>query len=114
MKISKTNKVLFLLAILSLLGFQTARAVRPLYSPFAQVAGNQFNPGFQNGSFNTARFDQPLGLSVSEDGTRLFVADSLNNLIRVIHLDQNNEVGTVAGQGSPGGLDGPVTQAQFR
>lgn len=77
------------------------------------MAGSQFTASYRDGSFNTARFNQPLGLTVSDDGTRLFVADSLNNRIRVIHLDQNNEVGTIAGQSVAGNSDGPLTLAQF-
>ncbi len=71
------------------------------------------HPGFRDGSFNTALFNEPLGLAVSADGTRLFVADAGNNRIRVIHLDQNNEVTTLAGQDGAGKLDGPLTLAQF-
>jgi hypothetical protein len=113
MKTSKTTLVLVLSVFLILLAVPVARAIRPLYSPFSVVAGTQFTAGFKDGSFSTARFNQPLGLAVSDDGTQLFVADSLNNRIRVIHLDQNNEVGTVVGQASPGNLDGPLTLAQF-
>ncbi len=113
MKTTKTILALFLMALVSLLAVPAARAIRPLYSPFSVVAGTLCASGFQDGSFNTARFNQPLGLTLSDDGSRLFVADSLNNRIRVIHLDQNNEVGTVAGQGAPGNSDGPLTLAQF-
>ncbi len=103
----------FLITLLSLLAVPAAGTIRPLYSPFAVVAGSQYDAGYRDGSFNTALFNQPLGLTVSDDGTRLFVADSLNNRIRIIHLDQNNEVGTVAGQDAPGNLDGPLTLALF-
>jgi hypothetical protein len=113
MKIPKNTLSSCLTTLLILLGIPSAWAVRPLYSPFAVVAGCKFTPGFKDGSFNTALFNQPLGLTLSEDGTRLFVADSLNNRIRVIHLDQKNEVGTIAGQASAGSLDGPLTLAQF-
>jgi hypothetical protein len=114
MKIPKIIMALFLTAPLILLDVPVARAIRPLYSPFAVVAGSQYTAGYKDGSFNRARFNQPLGLTISDDGSRLFVADSLNNRIRVIHLDQNNEVGTVAGQDAAGNLDGPLTLAQFR
>src|ERR1039458_2337959 len=104
---------LFLMMLLNLLGVPEAPGIRPLYGSFAVVAGSQFTSGFKDGSFNTALFNQPLGLSVSDDGNQLFVADSGNNRIRVIHLDQNNEVATLAGQTSMGSLDGPLTVAQF-
>lgn len=112
MKIPKLLLSLSLIALLILLAVPVARAIRPFYSPYAVVAGTQYTSGYKDGSFSTARFNQPLGLTVSEDGTRLFVADSLNNRIRVIHLDENNEVGTVAGQDA-GTSDGPLTLAQF-
>jgi hypothetical protein len=90
-----------------------ARAIRPLYGSLAVVAGSQYTPGFKDGSFSTALFNQPLGLSVSGDGSLLFVADSGNNRVRVIHLDQNNEVTTLTGQTAAGRLDGPLSAALF-
>ncbi len=109
----KTIVTLFLMTLLYLLGVPGALGIRPLYSSLAVVAGSQFTPGFKDGNFNTALFNQPLGLSVSDDGNSLFVADSGNNRIRVIHLDQNNDVTTLAGQDKAGNLDGPLTVAQF-
>jgi len=113
MRIIETPVAFLGAGLFSLFGASAALAILPLYSPIAVVAGCQYTAGYKDGSFNTARFNQPLGLALSDDGTRLFVADSLNNRIRVIHLDQNNEVGTVAGQDSPGTADGPATLAQF-
>src|SRR5579885_2052810 len=103
----------FLTASLGLWGTQPVLAVRPLSSVVALVAGDEGLRGYQDGDFTSALFSTPLGLSLSGDGNNLFVADSGNNRIRVIHLDQNNEVGTVAGQGSSGNSDGPVSLAQF-
>lgn len=113
MKSPKILSVLLLFALLIGVGVPLARAMRPLYAPFAVVAGSQYTAGYQDGPFDQALFNQPLGLTASADGTRLFVADSLNHRIRVIQLDRNNEVGTVAGQGAPGNLDGPLTVARF-
>ena len=79
----------------------------------ALVAGGEGGAGFKDGSFTSALFNTPLGLAISDEGTRLFVADSGNNRIRIIHLDQNNEVTTLAGQDLAGKLDGPLTMAQF-
>jgi hypothetical protein len=106
---------LFFSLILALFFFsaQEAAAVRPLYAPVMTVAGDELQLGYRDGSFNTARFHTPLGLAINQDGTQLFVADSGNNRIRVIHLDQNNEVTTLAGQASAGSADGPLTMAQF-
>jgi sugar lactone lactonase YvrE len=54
------------------------------------VAGQEGNGGFKDGDFISALFNRPLGLAASSDGTQLFVADSGNQRIRIIHLDQNN------------------------
>src|SRR6185369_11523606 len=53
------------------------------------------------------------GLAVSPDGKLLYVADSENNRVRVIHLDQKNLVTTLAGQDAPGNQDGPLASARF-
>ncbi len=113
MTTSKTLFISFLTVFFSLLSPPEIEAVRPLFAPIATVAGDESQPGFRDGSFDTAFFNVPLGLAVSNDGTRLFVADSGNHRIRIIHLDQNNEVTTLAGQDRAGKLDGPVTVAQF-
>ena len=113
MPTQKTLFFLFSTLVLSLWGAQEGWAVRPLSANIALVAGGEGRPGFKDGSFTSALFNRPLGLAVSEDGTRLYVADSGNNRIRVIHLDQNNEVTTLAGQDGAGKLDGPLTLAQF-
>ena len=113
---SLIQKILFLLlSIFSLNSWcaQEALAVRPISANIALVAGQENRAGFKDGSFTSALFNTPLGLSVSDDGTRLFVADSGNNRIRIIHLDQNNDVTTLAGQTLPGKLDGPIEKAQF-
>src|SRR5579859_7595333 len=105
--------ILFSIIHLSLLGASPAMAVRPISSNIAMVAGDEGHAGFRDGSFTSALFNTPLGLAVSSDGTRLFVADSGNHRIRVIHLDQDNEVTTLAGQEKAGKGDGPLTVAQF-
>lgn len=56
----------------------------------------------------------PLGLAVSSDGTRLYVADFGNNRIRVIHLAQDNKVTTLAGQDKAGNQDGSLMSALFK
>ncbi|HTC20809.1 MAG TPA: hypothetical protein VK859_08175 [bacterium] len=92
---------------------QTGWAVRPMSCAIALVAG-EGTPGFQDGAFTSAFFKRPLGLAASSDGTRLFVADSGNNRIRVIHLDQNNGVTTLTGKDQPGKEDGPLASARFK
>ena len=107
------KKLLFFIFFLSFCVTQNVLAVRPLSANIALVAGEEGHAGFKDGSFTSALFNTPLGLAVSDDGTRLFVADSGNNRVRIIHLDQNNEVTTLAGQDLAGKLDGPLTIAQF-
>jgi hypothetical protein len=113
MTVQKTVIFLFSVTLFGLLGVKEVLAVRPLSANIALVAGEEGHPGFKDGSFTSALFNTPLGLAVSNDGNRLFVADSGNNRIRVIHLDQNNDVSTLAGQDLAGKLDGPLTIAQF-
>jgi DNA-binding beta-propeller fold protein YncE len=43
-------------------------------------------PGHQDGDFEEARLNEPEGLAVSEDGTRLYIADTNNHQIRVADL----------------------------
>jgi DNA-binding beta-propeller fold protein YncE len=109
------KSLLFIVSIffLSLCGVQEVMAVRPISANIALAAGQDGYVGFQDGSFTSALFNAPLGLAVSDDGTRLFVADSGNNRIRIIHLDQNNDVTTLAGQDLAGKLDGSLILAQF-
>ncbi len=98
---------------MNLWGSKEARAVRPISANIALVAGEEGHAGFRDGSFTSALFHTPLGLAASDDGDRIFVADSGNNRVRIIHLDQNNEVTTLAGQDAAGRLDGPIGKAQF-
>ena len=72
--------------------------------------------GFADHATGTsAKFSYPAGLAVSEDGSMLYVADSLNNLIRSIDIKSGtiNEVKTIAGKRSQGYKDGNGTAAEF-
>lgn len=73
------------------------------------LAGNG-QSGFADGRGSDARFDNPTGLAVMEDGT-LYVADRNNHRIRVV--DPAGEVRTVAGDGTGEFRDGPGPQARF-
>ncbi|MFL5330526.1 MAG: thioredoxin-like domain-containing protein [Gemmataceae bacterium] len=53
-------------------------------------------PGFADGSFSTARFDDPQGLAI--DGDELYVADRKNHSIRALNLKEKT-VRTIAGTG---------------
>jgi hypothetical protein len=100
--------------VLILLGWNpgTARAVGPFEEYQGLVAG-QGPVGNQDGAFNRALFNKPMGLALSSDNSTLYVADQSNNLIRTISLEENNKVQTLAGTGKAGKTDGPVSQASF-
>jgi len=86
--------------------------LQPVSCVLALAAGGG-SAGFRDGSFTSALFKKPLGMAASSDGTRLFVADSGNNRIREIHLDQKNAVTTLTGQDKSGKQNGPLASALF-
>jgi thiol-disulfide isomerase/thioredoxin len=59
------------------------------------IAGDG-EPGWKDGGFDKARFDDPQGMALM--GDTLYVADRKNNLIRALNL-QERSVATVAGTG---------------
>lgn len=67
--------------------------------------------GFVDGSRAGARFATPSAVAVAPDGS-LVVADTGNHAIRRVTVD--GIATTIAGDGSPGYLDGPAAQARFR
>ncbi len=80
------------------------------YARVIDVIGSG-NPGNEDGSFATASFNKPQGIA-SENGL-LFVADTGNHLIRMIHLRERN-VRIIAGTGEIGysrSYSGPATRA---
>lgn len=76
------------------------------------VAGSGI-PGKEDGPFYSAQFNKPQDLFLNEKESLLYVADSANNLIRVIDLKNQNEVKTIAGDGSAGHVDGLCLKASF-
>jgi len=90
----------------------TVRAVTPISQYFDLVAG-QGEAGYRDGTFTSAVFNGPRSAAFSSDKTKIFVADTANNRIRVIDLDKNNAVSTLAGTGERGGSDGSFTTATF-
>ena len=73
------------------------------------IAGTVQTSGLVNGPGNSARFNNPSGITI-DGGGNLYVADTSNNVIR--EISAAGIVTTVAGQaGTPGTNDG--TAAQF-
>jgi len=103
----KIFTILFLLSVASALW-----AVTPMEYYNSLVAGDD-DPGFKDGAFDDARFNQPSGLALDEEGKRLFVADKNNNRIRVIYLQEDNRVETLAGTGDNKNQDGSLDKASF-
>lgn len=66
--------------------------------------------GYADGQGTSAEFSTPYGLDVRADGT-LVVADYGNHRLRTVTLD--GAVGTLAGDGVNGMVDGDVSQARF-
>ena len=54
--------------------------------------------GLQDGSFNEAKFHQPQGMTLSEDGKTLYIADTENHAVRAADLEKR-AVATIAGNG---------------
>jgi len=65
---------------------------------------------FADGDSLSASFNGPVGLAVDDAGN-IFVADTYNDRIRKITVD--GHVVTVAGDGTPGDLDGEAAKARF-
>ena len=68
------------------------------------------NEGFADGSGTGALFNTPSGVAQDAHGN-LYVADTGNNRIRKV--TPQGAVSTIAGDGNPGYVDGPATQARF-
>lgn len=73
------------------------------------IAGDG-SAGFQDGAGRTARFNAPIGIALDQSGA-LVVADSCNDRIRRVAPD--GSVRTLAGDGTPGLVDGPAASARF-
>jgi len=95
------------------------RQIDPVTQQVTTIAGSVATPaasGATNSSTGTsATFAYPVGLAFANNF--LYVADSLNHLIRVIDLGTSGDpVSTLAGTGGAGYLDapiGPATSAEF-
>jgi len=76
------------------------------------VAGRrQSSRGFADGEGVVARFYSPIGIAV-DGNNNIFVADTLNNRIRMI-VGAAARVTTVVGSGQPGKVNGTSSTARF-
>lgn len=76
----------------------------------ATLAGSPGTSGTTNAVGAAARFNTPVGLTT--DGKTLYVADSVNNLIRAVDI-ASASVSTLAGSGQQASSDGIGTAATF-
>ena len=72
----------------------TIRRIDHISGRVTTLAGVSGSRGYADGEFNRARFNSPMGIAVSPDGQRVYVADTGNHVIRVI---ENRQVSTLAG-----------------
>jgi hypothetical protein len=79
-------------------GMVNATATRAL-SSLTLLAGLTW-PGFADGPFAKAAFNQPVDLELNAACDRLYVSDLGNNRIRLLHLP-TQQVSTVVGSGQP-------------
>jgi len=75
------------------------------------VAGMRNAAGYADGdSLSQARFHQPLGIALLEAAggqQQLYIADWMNNAIRVLHISTRQVTTLLGGPGKRGFLDGP-------
>ncbi len=67
------------------------------------LCGSPDEPGLTDGAFRTARFNRPTGLAISASGRVLAVADTGNNVIRLVGLTEDAD-GNVRGDVSTLGV----------
>lgn len=91
----------------------------PNFNPqgFSLLVAGSGRPGFADGSTTSATFNSPEDIDIDENGN-IYVADTLNNAIRLITKSRDGTYGrvvTIAGQGPEGHgwLDGPCSTATF-
>lgn len=68
--------------------------------------------GMDNGIGATASFSMPIAVAFNNDGSVLYVADNINNVIRKV-VTSTAEVSTFAGTGAQGADDGAGAVATF-
>jgi len=83
--------------------------IRSIHGGRVHTLAGTGEPGFADGQQNKARFEAPVGIAVDSEG-RVWVADTGNHRIRVIH---QGLVRTAAGRGAPGWADGAAATSAF-
>ncbi len=76
-------------------------------------AGVNQTPGLANGLRLQSTFKGPSFVAFDHASGALYVADSLNHVIRRVAAGAGGKVETLAGTGSAGSEDGPVAAARF-
>jgi hypothetical protein len=90
----------------------TVHAIEPMEYFNSFVAGER-HPGFRDGLFTRALFASPEGLAIDSTGSKLYVADGSNHRIRVVDLENGNEVSTLVGSNVASNDDGSFDKASF-
>jgi DNA-binding beta-propeller fold protein YncE len=79
-----------------------------------QIAGGIYQPGYQDGTRDESRFNNPSNLTLSKDLKTLFISDTCNSVIRAICVVTGLTT-TFAGQvGKCIHVDGPKEKACFQ
>jgi sugar lactone lactonase YvrE len=83
--------------------------IRKIAGGWVSTVVGAAGPGFRDGPLDTAQLADPHGLALRGSGL-VYVADQHNHAIRLIAGDQ---MVTLAGNGTPGFMDGPLASAQL-
>jgi sugar lactone lactonase YvrE len=89
---------------------QTVTTLDPVGMMLSPLAGMAGCPGFVDGTGTAARFHRPYGTASLPNGD-LVLADENNHRIRLVTT--TGVVSTLAGDGIPGTVDGPLAGARF-
>ena len=76
------------------------------------IAGSSTSGNTEGAAVGTAKFNNPVQVAVSANGSNIYVADLGNNKIRKIDLGTTT-VSTLAGSGTAGGAEGTGASATF-
>jgi DNA-binding beta-propeller fold protein YncE len=93
--------------------FTSGSTFETSFNSVSTLAGSAGVSGSVDASGSAARFNQPDGVAVSQDGSKLFVADFQNGTIRQIVI-ATQVVTTIAGSaGASGNVNGTGSAARF-